>query len=383
MPFDVAGGRKRVLLLVPDIADIVTCNRVEAFREAGHELIVVGFRRGRYKRPDPDGGPHVCLGRTADGCYSQRLAALVGALPRLVSIRRTLRQVEAVYARNIDQLILALFCRFLLGVKAPIFYEVLDIQPIFVGDGLASRLVRLIERACLKRVRLLILSSGGFHANFYLPVQRYQGRWFLLENKLPLAFRAAARRPQAAARAPFAGGIAVGYFGLIRGDATLDLIERLARRLRGRVTFRFAGIATSVDPTRFRQVVDDNDNIFYEGQYANPADLPRLYGSVDFAWALDLENIAGNSRWLMPCRFYEAGWFGVPCLAARGFEVGRAIEENDCGWTFEAPYEEELAAFFRSVTAEQYQRKRDRLLALPDGTFVAGAAADGLASILR
>jgi succinoglycan biosynthesis protein ExoL len=385
MPFDIAGGRKRILLLVPDIADTITHNRVEAFRSVGHELVVAGFRRGRYKRADPPGGPHICLGRTADARYGHRFAAIFGALPRLLARRKTLRPADAIYARNIDQLVLALFCRFVLFVRAPIFYEVLDIQPIFVGNGMVSHLVRLIERLCLRQIRLLIVSSGGFHSNFYLPVQRYQGRWFLLENKLPASVRAVAsdRTAPAKTRQPLSGPITVGYFGLIRGDATLDLIERLAKKLGDRALFRFAGIITSVDPTRFRHVVETNPNILYEGQYANPADLPRLYGSVDFAWALDLEHIEGNSRWLMPCRFYEAGYFGVPCLAAKGFEVGRAIEELDCGWTFAEPYEKALLDFFRSVTAEDYARKRQRLFALPDSTYIAATAADGLASILR
>lgn len=385
MPFDIAGGRKRILLLVPDIADTITHNRVEAFRSAGHELVVAGFRRGRYKRSDPPGGPHICLGRTADARYGHRLAAILGALPRLWVWRKALRQADAAYARNIDQLVLALFCHLVLFVRAPIFYEVLDIQPIFVGNSVASVLVRLIERVCLRHIRLLIVSSGGFHANFYLPVQRYQGRWFLLENKLPASIRTVAsdRTAFARAREALSGPITVGYFGLIRGDATLELIEHLAKKLGNRVVFRFAGIVTSVDPTRFRHVVESNANILYDGQYANPADLPRLYGGVDFAWALDLEHIEGNSRWLMPCRFYEAGYFGVPCVAAKGFEIGRTIEEFKCGWTFEAPYEEALIHFFRSITAEDYARTRQRLLALPESTYVAATAADGLASILR
>jgi succinoglycan biosynthesis protein ExoL len=85
----------------------------------------------------------------------------------------------------------------------------------------------------------------------------------------------------------------------------------------------------------------------------------------------------------MPCRFYEAGYFGVPCLAARGFEIGRAVEEADCGWAFEAPYEDALVDFFRTLTADAYGDKRRRLSELPASEFVAGKGADGLALILR
>lgn len=385
MPFDAVADRQHVVLLVPDIADTITRNRVEAFREAGHALNVLGFRRGRYKRPDPPGGPHVELGSTTDARYGQRLAAVFGALPKLVRHRRLLRRADAVYARNLDQLVLAMFVRIALRARAPIFYEVLDIQPIFVGKSLLSHLVRLIERLCLRSVRLLIVSSGGFHANYYQPVQNYRGRWFLLENKLPASAASLPRNRQQPARDGTQGSnrLVVGYFGLIRGEATLNLIERLAQRLRDRVVFRFAGIVTSVDPARFSRVVEDNENIVYDGEYQNPVDLPQLYDSIDFAWALDLENVQGNSRWLMPCRFYEAGYFGVPCLVARDFEIGRVVEEAACGWTFEAQYEDALVEFFRTLSVDDYADKRRRLAQTPAAAFVAGKGADGLARILR
>jgi succinoglycan biosynthesis protein ExoL len=104
---------------------------------------------------------------------------------------------------------------------------------------------------------------------------------------------------------------------------------------------------------------------------------------VHFVWAIDLEHIEGNSRWLMPCRFYEAGYFGVPCLAAEDFEIGRTVEELQCGWTFGSPYEPALVEFLSTVTCQQYASKRQRLLELPGSTYIAATAADGLASILR
>ena len=67
--------------------------------------------------------------------------------------------------------------------------------------------------------------------------------------------------------------------------------------------------------------------------YLAEINLERLYRGVDFAWALDLEHTDHNSRWLMPCRFYEAGHFGVPCLAVHGFEVGTTIENHRIGCT--------------------------------------------------
>ncbi len=112
----------------------------------------------------------------------------------------------------------------------------------------------------------------------------------------------------------------VGYFGLIRGEETFDLMTRLAKRLEGRVIFKFRGVLTTVDQARFDEALRRHPNIVYGGPYLPHQDLEEMYDEVDFAWALDLEHTDHNSRWLMPCRFYEAGYFGVPCLAVRGFE---------------------------------------------------------------
>ena len=385
MPFDSDARASPIVLLVPDIADPITHNRAESFAEAGHSVSIMGFRRNRFRREDPPGGPHVTLGDTSDARYLQRFRALLGALPHLAANYTTLRKAEAIYARNVDQLALALLVRHVLLARAEIIYEVLDIQPLQVGRGPIARALRLIERICLRHVRLLVVSSPAFHANYFERVQRYRGRWFLLENKLPTSIAAGAtRRRQAVARAERRSDRwVIGYFGLIRGQATIDLIVRLAQQLRDVAEFRFAGIVTSVDPDSFRRAVEENENIGYEGEYAKPADLARLYGGVDLAWAVDLENVDANSRWLMPCRFYEAGYFGVPCVSASGFEISRIIEDLGCGWTVDAPYETALVRFLRNLTIERYVEKQHRLAALPDSTFVASIGADGLSRILR
>src|SRR5690606_33057344 len=122
----------------------------------------------------------------------------------------------------------------------------------------------------------------------------------------------------------------------------------------------------------FLDTVAGQQNMTYDGGYAHPDDLAAIYAAVDFVWALDLEREDDNSRWLMPCRFYEAGLFGVPSLAARGFEVGDRVDQEGIGWTFEAPYEAALTAFFEKITRPEYGATRKRLADLPPETFVSG-----------
>jgi succinoglycan biosynthesis protein ExoL len=359
-----------LLFFCPDVTDASTLKRVQQFIDFGYKVTVFGFRRVRYNAAYQPPWPNVPLGVTSDARYWHRIRALMRAIPALFGHRRSLGRARAFYARNIDQLLLTLFARFIASSRAPIAYEVLDIPPILVQRTPLAMLLRAIERRCLRRIDLLVVSSPAFHRNYFAAVQKYAGTWFLLENKLHPSISSSA----APSRAAVNGGRpwVVGYFGLIRGEATVALIARLAARLQGRVIFKFRGILTTVDQEGFDDMLRRHPNIAYGGPYLPQQDLAGLYRDVDFAWALDLEYTDHNSRWLMPCRFYEAGYFGVPCLAVHGFEVGNAIERQRLGWTFAEPLEETLVRFFERLTVSDYQSTCRRLRAAPRSMFVAG-----------
>jgi len=354
-----------------EVRDASTVKRVQQFIDHGFAVTVFGFHRTRYNNDYQPPWPHVTLGKTIDGRYGHRLGALAGAIPTLLGHRRRFREASIFYARNIDQLLLAFLARRLGGNRAPIVYEVLDIPPILMSHGPRAALIRWIERRCLKLVDLLALSSPAFHRNYYAAVQRHRGPWFLVENKLHPSIATITRPP---ARPPVKGGRpwVVGYFGLIRGEQTFALMARLAERLQGKVEFVFRGALTTVDPANFQRTLDRLPNMTFGGPYQPHADLETLYRSVDFAWALDLEHADHNSRWLMPCRFYEAGYFGVPCLAVRDFEIGSVVQRHGIGFTFETPLEDQLVRFFEALTVDDYARTRCALSHMPDDMFVAG-----------
>lgn len=368
---------KRIVFFEPDLTETTTIARVEEAIAGGFDPIVFGFRRGRYNRQYAAPWSEIELGRTEDARYWRRVKSLCCAIPAVVRHRQKLRPAAIFLARNLDQLLLALLARFVFNRRAVLVYEVVDIQPAFTRPGFQGALIRFVERCCLRKIGLLIVSSPAFFHNYFAKVQSYRGEWLLLENKLrqsPEAASALQRRVEPP-RAPRAGNHwVIGYFGLIRGQATIELMVKIARALPDTVEFVFRGVLTTVDHAWFHRVVAEVANIRYGGEYTNPGDLPALYGGVDLAWALDLEDTACNSRWLLPCRFYEAGFFAVPCLAVRDFEVGRLIDCLGVGWSFAPPLEQSLIEFFRSLTPALYEEKRRRLAACPTNAFVSGDA---------
>jgi len=377
---------RHLAFFCPDITETSTLTRARQFIDEGYGVTVFGFRRERYNNAYRPEWPHVLLGATADGKYWHRIRALIGAIPALFANRKALKRATVFYARNIDQLLLAFLARLFVLSRAPIAYEVLDVPPILFRRGASATVLRIVERLCLSRTRVLVLSSPGFHRGYYAAVQKYRGAWFLLENKLHPSVANLARRVSTTDKR-IDGRInrpwVVGYFGLIRGPETFDLMTRLADRLKDRVVFRFRGVLTTVDQAKFDQVLSSRTNMAYGGPYVPYRDFEELYREVDFAWALDLEHADHNSRWLLPCRFYEAGYFGVPCLAVHGFEVGSLLERNRIGWTFDTPLEESLVRFFETVSRSDYECVRDRLRNAPAETFVASDDIARLSAILR
>jgi len=370
---------QRLVYFGSEVRDASTIKRVQQFIDHGFAVTVFGFHRTRYNTDYQPPWPHVTLGTTIDGRYGHRVGALLAAIPTLLSHRREFADVAIFYARNIDQLLLAFLARLLGGSRAPIVYEVLDIPPILMRKGLAPAALRWIERRCLAVVDLLALSSPAFHRNYYAAVQHHRRPWFLVENKLHPSIKRFARPP---ARRPARDGRPwrVGYFGLIRGEETFALMARLAERLQGKVEFVFRGALTTVDATNFHATIERLPNMVYGGPYQPHTDLETIYREVDFAWALDLEHTDHNSRWLMPCRFYESGYFGVPCLAVRDFEIGSVVERHGIGFTFAEPLEDQLVRFFEHLTVADYERVTRSLSRMPSEMFVAG---DDVARLCR
>ena len=373
-----------MVYFAPDFTEVATIARARALLDRGFRPAVFAFRRSRYNHRFQAGWPEVDLGRTEDGRYAKRLVALIRALPKLWRHRRLLRDATVLYARNLDQLGLALAARLFCRGPVAIVYEVLDIAPGLTNRGRLGRIMRSVERRLLRKVSLLAVSSPGFIRNFYGPVQGYRGPTFLIENKLyratPTAHAAAPPRSIVEARRRYRW--VVGYYGLLRGEENFELITRLAQRLSGQVLFYFRGVTTTVDAARFQETIRRHDNMLYDGPYENPDDLAEIYGAIDFAWTIDLERSDSNARWLMPCRFYEAGAFGVPLLAARHFEVGDRVEALGVGWTFGPPYEDEMADFFARLTRADYERVLRRYAEVPRSTFVDGDDATELCRAL-
>ncbi len=127
-----------LLFFCPDVTDASTLKRVQQFMDFGYRVTVFGFRRERYNTAYCPPWPNVPLGFTSDARYWHRVRALLGAIPVVFAHREALSRAAVFYARNIDQLLLALLARLITFSRAPVAYEVLDIPPILMRRGLGA-----------------------------------------------------------------------------------------------------------------------------------------------------------------------------------------------------------------------------------------------------
>ncbi|MCJ2143800.1 glucosyl transferase [Methylobacterium sp. E-066] len=346
--------------------------RVGAIRESGWSVVEYMFVRARTGLADPARtSDTVSLGQTVDRHYGRRLPVLALGIVRALTRWRDLRAADVVYVRNLDMALVAWASARLAGSRAPLVYEVLDIQRLMVRRDRVGRIARAVERWILRRSALLVVSAPDFVTRYFEPVQGFSGPWHLLENKVM------AHRLAEVAHRLDRGRVAgppwvIGWFGTLRCRRSLTMLAAIARALDNSVRIVIAGRLSEedIDPEVFAATLSRHPNMTFRGPYANPGELPDIYGGVHFSWAVDYLDDGLNSDWLLPNRLYEGGLCGALTLARAETATGRYAEAEGVGWAFPEPLEDSVIAFLRTLDGATYAQRQNGLLACETSKFV-------------
>ncbi len=168
-----------------DSDESTVIKRARAFQAEGARVVGFMFRRMRNKREQAAEWQNIAFGTTVERNYLIRVPKLLLAILKTIRHRNILKQCDIIYARNLDMLLIAVASKWLSRAKTPVVYEVLDIQRVFLGKGLAGRLFRWAERRLMAATSLLVVSAPDFVTRYFQPQYGFSGPWFLLENKLP------------------------------------------------------------------------------------------------------------------------------------------------------------------------------------------------------
>jgi len=356
----------RIAFFGHNAQDAAVKRRIGSLQLTGSSVRGYTMRRDEEQACDWD---NVDLGRTYDGAMWQRLASIARAFPRLRGHYDQLRQADIWVARNLDMLILAALTRKACGAQAPLVYECLDIHPLMNRSDVIGSVMRAVERSLIKVSERIIVSSPGFIREYFDVHHRNQYRASIVENRLPPG-SVPAGRPIPGAPKNEAEPIVIGWYGNLKCVRSMALLRTLAQRLPDRIRVVLYGNPSLFAIPDFPTLVQDLPNLEYRGKYRYPDDLERIYGELDLIWAGDFWDVRFNSRWLLPNRVYEGGYYGVPPVAPEGTETARWVNNRSAGWTIGDPLEETLVELMRSLSHKQIHQQRCKLLALDRERFV-------------
>jgi hypothetical protein len=342
-----------------ELADAAVQKRVRMLRAGGRRVVLLGFEREKAA-PPLLGTPTIVLGRTASGKFAQRAISVLTALPAAWAERKAWAKADLILARNLEALAIAQILSPLVGAKGkPIIYECLDIHRLMLRRDVIGKVMRAIERACLKRVHAVLTSSPAFVTHYFEAMQKYAGPVLLVENKV-LALDARAPRPAAAPAGP---PWKIAWCGVLRCARSLDLLAKLAADAAGQIEISLWGAPALDQIPDFHERVANAPHMSFRGAYVAD-DLPRIYAEAHFVWAVDYFEAGGNSDWLLPNRLYEGLYHGAIPIAAAGLETARWLEKHQVGVTLAEPLAETLPRFFSDEASSRYAALRAGAAAL-------------------
>ncbi len=254
-------------------------------RAGGAEVTLAGFRRSGQAVPDIDGVRPIDLGRTQDGRFAQRLAAIARAALSAVRKLSTVPRPDVIIARNLEMLALARRARAAFSGRVPIVYECLDIHRLVLRDDLIGGGLRLAERLLGRDIKLLLTSSPAFIRQYFQRFGQIAAPIDLIENKYYEAVTPADTAPSTEdCKSP---PWRIGWFGALRCRQSLEMLADFSRAMGGQFEIVLRGRPALSEFTDFHRFVEIEPYMSFLGPYRNPEDMERIYREVHFAWAID------------------------------------------------------------------------------------------------
>jgi succinoglycan biosynthesis protein ExoL len=338
-----------IVYLVPNLADPAVARRITMLRAGGAEVAVAGFLRRGSAVLALDVGHCVCLGHTADAQFAQRIAAVVGAMLRVTVRLAHWAPPDVIIARNLEMLPLAQRLQRLWGNRPRLVYECLDIHRLLLRRDGVGRALRAAERHWSRTAALLITSSPAFLRQYFAAYSTLPS--LLIENKV-LQLEGSSRPAPRPTRP--GGAIRIGWFGALRCQRSLDALVALAAGSGGKVEIVLRGRPALSAFRDFHGQVTGQAHLRFLGPYA-AADLPQIYGEVDFTWAIDFFEAEQNSAWLLPNRLYEGCLFGAIPIAVADTETAAFLDRHGLGLVLPDITPTTLAEMVAQLTPERVE----------------------------
>ena len=199
-----------ILFVLPVLSDSYYQKRIYKMSALGVKSTVLGFERDHYKGKSWS-IPTDSLGYLEHGNYIRRLGKLLKAF---FKIRSNISTQEALYAFNLDILLICWAARLFKSKKIKLIYDIADIRSVMVENGLISVLLRSIERLLVKRTSVVVVSSPAYIDGYFKDYQNINQNFAVIENKVDKDLpKSESLRDQPDGNKDY---ITIGYFGMLR-----------------------------------------------------------------------------------------------------------------------------------------------------------------------
>jgi len=354
--------KTKILCILPMTTDPRIASRIQMLQAAGFQVEAIAFETGHLLGRKPD-CPVGSLGSLRFQKWYLRIPETIMRLPK---IRAAIHRHDIVYTFRFDMLALVLPAT--VGLGKPIVLEIHDIRPHQVKRGLKGRLARWFDRFATEACQLLVLTSNNYHG-YYRDWLKVKTTSLVMENKVEAALAAKIREQGMADERLDGRRLRIGYFGYLKDEWSLRVLERLTAA----APERFEGIMAGSRhqhffPADFLQRATRNPNLHYEGPYQHPTDLPRLYAGVDIMMACYPAVIP--DCWAQSNRYYDACFFQKPLIVRAGTGDAAEVGRRQLGLVLEEDDVEGAAAEISRVSAAQWEAWRRNIAALPEQVYV-------------
>jgi succinoglycan biosynthesis protein ExoL len=365
---DAASRAPRIAYFVHNLNDSAVAKRVKMLIAGGASVQLVGFWRGEAPSSTVAGAQVFSLGETSDLQLLHRAAMVIRWRVMAARLESILDDPDILIARNLETLAIAARFKSRPDRGRRLVYECLDIHRLMFNRGAPGHLMRGLERALLRRVDALVVSSSAFLTQYFEAQQHWKGECLLVENKV-LELKQISRPLSARPSAP---PWRIGWFGMIRCSRSLRMLSELARQADGRIQVVIRGRICEPLFEDFYGDVAKSPHITYQGPYSAD-DLTNIYSTIHFAWAIDYFEAGLNSSMLLPNRLYEASLHGTPPIALADVETGAWLAKRSCGLRVHNP-ETQLPEIFASLNESRYRELSDDITRIPVRDLVDGVS---------
>ena len=310
-------------------------------------------------------GVDTVLGRL-DRNILARLPVYKKAIDRLVDL---VRAHDVLFVYTLDTFVFASLARVAAKKEIKLVYCLTDIRPGFLGSTSFSHITRNFLLYAFKQAEVVVVTSKYYVEDFArVFLGEEPERWIEIENRVDV--NPVHHLPHTECRSDFSEQIVIGYFGLIRCQRSLDVLNAASLRAGGRLKILLRGIFTP--DIRADEIITDNPWMSYQGTYRNPEDLSEIYGACDLIWACypyDADS-EGNHRWAKTNRFYESGYFRKPIVASYGTKDAEYVAANGLGPVIDLSDADQAASDIVAIDQSRMGAWASKLDTLPASEFI-------------